>query len=150
MNLTSIFLLFKLIGLYFPLRPKLIIFRFHLFLRLLPPPPSLPPASTPQLVASCSAANPYMKFLDIFSSLYGDSIIFFTDGSKTKEPNPVGLLIYSPTLSLSLKFKIFKEALLYTAGALAVVITLKFIKSHRMTNNLIFQTLRFLLADFPR
>ena len=85
-----------------------------------------------------SAVNPDMEFLDIFGPLYGDSTIFFTDGSKTKEPNPVGLSIYSPTLSLNLKFKISKEASVYTAEALAILITLKFIKSHRITNSLIF------------
>ena len=79
-----------------------------------------------------------MEFLDIFGPLYGDSIIFFTDVSKTKEPNPVGLSIHSPTLSLNLKFKISKEASVYTAEALAILITLKFIKSHRITNSFIF------------
>ena len=84
----------------------------------------------------------------------------FTDGSKAKEPNPVGLSIYSPTLSLNLKFKILKEASVYTAEALAILITLKFIKSHRTTNSFIYSdslstlmaaaSLRFFLATFPR
>ena len=78
-----------------------------------------------------------MEFLDIFGPLYGDSIIFFTDGSKTKESNPVDVSIYSPTLSQNLKFKIFKEASVYTAEALAILITLKFIKSHGITNSFI-------------
>ena len=92
MSFFSIIHLLKLIGLYFPLRTKSLIFRFHPFFKFLPPPPSLPPTSTGRLLQS--AVSPDMEFLDIFAPLYGDSIIFFTDGSKAKELNPVGLSIY--------------------------------------------------------
>ena len=74
MNLFLVFHLLKLIRLYFPLRTKSLIFRFHL----------TNDTSTGRSLQS--AVNPDMEFLDICGPRYGDSIIFFTDGSKAKEP----------------------------------------------------------------
>lgn len=65
-----------------------------------------------------SFVNPKMEFLAKFSP--SNAVYFYTDGSKGAPGSFVGIAIYCPLLSLSLKYRIRSYASIFSAEALAI------------------------------
>ena len=71
--------------------------------------------------------NPLELFQKTLNRNFTESTEFYTDGSKIPKNNFTGAAIYSSKLNLKQKFKITKSASIFTAEAIAILQTLKFI-----------------------
>ena len=84
------------------------------------------------------SSDPPSNFLVSFRDILSSSLIFYTDGSKTKEGSYVGLAVHCPQLNLNLCFRISSYASIATAEALAIQLTLEYIEAHHLPNCTIF------------
>ena len=72
------------------------------------------------------------------NTLYKNYSIFFTDASKQAEEQPVGLAIYEPLTQNSEIYQISKHASIFTAEALAILLTLERIGKNNIKKAVIF------------
>lgn len=123
-------------------------FRYKRLIEEYPFPPTymIPPSATvPTSTIDISAGrmlqesnNPENDFLTTFSEHLSESTSFYTDGSKKGDGLYVGFAIYSPSLDLSLKYRISSYASVFSAEALAILQTIKLIISNNICKSCIF------------
>lgn len=98
-----------------------------------------PPVRITNSANFVDSPDPNATFKDLYGNLNEDKAIFYTDGSKRKDPGCyVGLSSFSPSLDHTLYYKISSKASIFTAEGTAISITLDRILDNSIADSIIF------------
>lgn len=84
------------------------------------------------------SVNPRGLFSELIYSQFLGWHIFFTDASKLSDESVVGAAVWFPSSKIILSFKCPSHASVFSGEALAVLEAIRYIKSHKLNNSIVF------------